>query len=441
MSVKQYAKKSKKDINSILQELLGGSSSTAPKSLEGSNPLSAFTGPPSLAPIVPFAPGAGISSASASFPGLGGGLPNIDLGPILNPNKPMGAAPAQQPTDAYTLFRAGERAYNSQNEEELLAEDAADPTAALRAAAERQINALLNPQINALLAQERSARERGAVQDKDLQIIYAALGGELGKIPGQINQGFDASEKDTAAAYDTANAALQQNMGGAGNELAKALKASGADAKVIADTVGKNLTEEEAFLKSLNESDKAFQIGQSNTAQSQFANLSNQVIGSAAATGTGLRADAARNLTDLINQIQGKISDVRGQRGSMVERAFADLQQGQSDSALKTLQADEIRSRILERMSRIANMQNGTASEEDLDGLDAAYRNIQTQGSQYGVAPESTNELMDFLTQTLDNGGGSRGQLSMMREEIMDSSYPEPVKRMLLSELHRLLGF
>jgi len=208
---------------------------------------------------------------------------------------------------------------------------------ALREEALRRVNMMFNPQINALQSQIGTARSNTAEAKSDIDIIYDALQTELERNAASSQQEMGRAGEMAEEAYGSALKDITGNYGSVADELARAIQAGGGDERVVAETVGTGLRGDQAFLEGLTRGDQAFAQEQASTLASELNTLNKQVIGQAGATKAGKMTAADRDLNNLINEITGRIGDIKGQRGMIVEDMIAQLmgaQQQAQESAL-----------------------------------------------------------------------------------------------------------
>lgn len=188
-----------------------------------------------------------------------------------------------------------------------------------------QVGGAYQAQLENLAAQAADARRRQGTGDRQLNAMYGALAGDIGRNTGAINQTYNQAKSATARNTQGTKAAIGKTYTDTNNELAALFARLGIEAAAPDALAGSN--SDRNFLSGLadfsgNSATNALNLNQAaatdfNRAQQNIAGL----------TGKNRRADLMEQLNDALsgigqqqNAVQGQMADAVSQRQYQLEQ-------------------------------------------------------------------------------------------------------------------------
>lgn len=292
------------------------------------------------------------------------------------------------------------------------------PLDELQKQANAQVSAQYDPQINALLRDMGSTKQRATTNEGQATSMYNALSQDAAnQIPGAQQQ----SQQDQAATssrYNDAQTNLQQQYQQQSQQQQAVLQQLGIQA-AAPDATGQQKADQSYFQQAndLSKNQALDQVQSQGTADQSY--LRNQSTTDKLA-GTNASNDIASQLEQYLQGAQGQVEDLKGAKANSIASVLQGLQQSDQQSA-ETSYNDQFN-----QMMQLNNLQRGLTNDQNSSQLDQQKLALQQQQLQQSAQPKSPftgtsgmDGMANFLSEKYPTNPNEASTLSSLVASVL----------------------
>lgn len=294
------------------------------------------------------------------------------------------------------------------------------PLDELQKQASAQVNAQYDPQINQLLRDMGSTKDRATKNEGEAQGMYNSLAQDYsGQLP-QMQQQMQQQQGAVASQYGDAKNNLQQQYDQQKNDQQNVLKQLNLQA-AAPDSMNQAATDQ-SYFQQQNQLSQNQALDQLASQGSADQNYTRDMANTSKLAGANASNDIASQLESYLQNAQGQVSDLKGAKSNSLASLVQQLQQQDSQSA----QSDY--NNQFNQMMQLNNFQRGLTNDQTKNQMDQLNLLMQQQKLQQSAQPQSPFKgssgmtgMSNYLSQQYPNNPNEASQLSTLVAGVLSN--------------------
>ena len=288
------------------------------------------------------------------------------------------------------------------------------PLDQLRQQASSQVNAQYDPQIQALMGQMGTTKNRGERNMKQARQMYGDLSKDIAaQLPG-ITSDMQAAEKQTQQQYAADKADMQKTYDQQAAQQDAVLKQLGITA--ASSDASAQSKADEAYFSQQQSADKQSALDALQQIQAGAEQYNQQSANNANLAGANAAQDIQTNLSDYLTEAQGQLGALQSGKESALAALVSQLQQADAQSA------EQRRQQELDNIMQMNNFQlsamkasgafdnNSTANDSIFKGTSGLSGATNYLAEAYPNSPARASALSSLLSSVLSDQQVQQGK-------------------------------
>lgn len=302
------------------------------------------------------------------------------------------------------------------------------PLEELQKQASAQVNAQFDPQINQLLRDMGSTKNRATKNEGQVKDMYNSLSQDFTNQLPDIQQQMQSQQNAVASQYSDAKNNLQQQYDQQKNDQQNVLQQLGIQA-AAPDSMNQAATDQ-SYFQQQNQLSQNQALDQLTTQGNADQNYTRDIANSSRLEGTNAANDIASQLESYLQNAQGQVSDLKGAKSSSLAALVQQLQQQDSQNAQSQYNNQ------FDQMMQLNNFQRGLTNDQNQNQMDQYNLLLKQMQMQQQNQPQSPFKgtsgmtgMSNYLSQQYPDNPNEASALSSLVASVLSNADVQMGKR------------
>jgi hypothetical protein len=302
------------------------------------------------------------------------------------------------------------------------------PLEELQRQASAQVNAQFDPQINQLLRDMGSTKNRAVKNEGEVKNMYNSLAQNFADQLPDIQQQMQQQQGAVANQYGDAKSNLQQQYDQQKNQQQAVLQQLGLQA-AAPDSMNQAATDQ-SYFQQQNQLSQNQALDQLTAQGNADQNYTRDIANSSRLEGTNAANDIASQLEAYLQNAQGQVSDLKGAKSNSLAALVQQLQQQDAQNAQSQYNNQ------FDQMMQLNNFQRSLTNDQNQNQMDEYNLLLKQQQMQQNAQPQSPFKgtsgmtgMSNYLSQQYPDNPNEASALGSLVASVLSNADVQMGKR------------